>query len=166
MKEEEEKKKIFCFSRTLIVIYAISNIKQEKTLSLYLFKPFSSRKIVIESNDEYIFSRFVTQTMASMIFIGIITGLVIIVSLLLEFFFSLFEIIFKKPISPKGAVEIDPVEHIYAHPDYADSLQDPHTFDVQTIYDVLLRGLRLSGDKPHFSYRTSSDQPFKSYTYK
>jgi hypothetical protein len=98
--------------------------------------------------------------------VGITTGLVILISVLIEYFFQLFQIIFKKPLSPKGAVEIDPIEHIYAHPDYVDGLQDPQTFDVHTIYEVLQRGLRVSGDQPQFSYRYSSDQPFQSYTYK
>ncbi|CAF3770043.1 unnamed protein product [Rotaria sordida] len=71
-----------------------------------------------------------------------------------------------KPIPPTGAVEIDPKEHIYAHPKYTKQLLDPSTFNVQTIYEVILHGLRLSGDRPQFSYRQSSDQPFKSYTYK
>jgi hypothetical protein len=104
--------------------------------------------------------------MDSIIIIGIITGIVILISALIEYFFSLLEIIFKKPLSPKGAVEIDPVEHIYAHPDYVNGLQDPHTFNVHTIYEVLQRGLEISGDEPQFSYRYSSDQPFQSYTYK
>lgn len=98
--------------------------------------------------------------------VSIITGLVMAITAFFEFLFSLSQIIFKKPLPPKGAVEIDPNEHIYAHPDYAKQLQDPSTFDVHTIYDVLLRGLDLSGDRPQFSYRYSSDQPFKSYTYK
>jgi len=104
--------------------------------------------------------------MTSFIFGAIITGLVIAISVLIEFFFSLFQIIFKKPLPPKGAVEIDPNEHIYAHPDCIEQLKDPSVFGVQTIYEALLRGLRISGDEPHFSYRQSSGQPFKSYTYK
>jgi hypothetical protein len=104
--------------------------------------------------------------MTSIIFAATITGFLIAISVLIEFCFSLFQMLFKKPLPPKGAVEIDPNEHIYAHPDYAKQLQDPSTFDVHTIYDVLLRGLDLSGDRPQFSYRHSSDQPFKSYTYK
>ncbi len=104
--------------------------------------------------------------MTSVMLAAIITGLVIAISALIEFFFSLLEIIFKKPIPPKGAVEIDPVEHIYAHPDYVEKLQDGSTFNVRTVYEVLLHGLKKSGDQPQFSYRQSSDQPFKSYTYK
>ncbi|CAF1497514.1 unnamed protein product, partial [Rotaria sordida] len=34
------------------------------------------------------------------------------------------------------------------------------------MYEVILHGIQLSGDRPQFSYRQSSDQPFKSYTYK
>jgi hypothetical protein len=99
-------------------------------------------------------------------FAVIITILVIAISILMEYCFSFFQILFKKPIPPKGAVEIDANEHIYAHPDYVDKLQDPSTFDVHTIYDVILHGLKNGGDRPQFSYRQSSDQPFKSYTYK
>jgi hypothetical protein len=102
----------------------------------------------------------------SVMAVGIITGVIIIISALLEFVFSLLQILFKKPLLPKGAVEIDANEHIYAHPEYTRKLQDPSTFDVQTVYEVLLHGLQLSGDQPLFSYRQSSDQPFKSYTYK
>ena len=98
--------------------------------------------------------------------IVITTVVVILISALIEYFFSLWQIITKRPLSPKGAVEIDPVEHIYSHPDYVKGLQDSHTFDVRTIYEVLQRGLRISGDQPQFSYRYSSDQKFKSYTYK
>ncbi|CAF1457638.1 unnamed protein product [Adineta steineri] len=98
-------------------------------------------------------------------FVAVITALVIIISVLLEFFFSLFQLIFKRPVAPKRAVEIDVNEHIYAHPDYAEKLQDPSTFDVKTIYECYLHGVKLGGNRPQFSYRQSSDQPFKSYTY-
>ncbi|CAF5133135.1 unnamed protein product, partial [Rotaria sp. Silwood1] len=70
------------------------------------------------------------------------------------------------PIPPTGAVEIDPKEHIYAHPKYTDRLLDTNTLDVKTIYEVLLHGIQLGPDRPQFSFRHSSDQPFKSYTYK
>lgn len=103
--------------------------------------------------------------MVDAIVIGLITGLVIVISVLLQFFFSIFEIIFKKPLPPKGAIEIDPVEHIYAHPDYAEKLQDPSTFDVQTIFDVIKRGVRVGQDNPQFSYRKSSEEKFQSYSY-
>lgn len=95
-----------------------------------------------------------------------ITGLVIVITALIEHFFSIFEIIFKRPLPPRGAVEIDSNEHIYAHPDYADQLRDSRTFDVHTIYEALQRGLRLSRDKPQFSYRYASNEKFKSYTYR
>jgi hypothetical protein len=98
-------------------------------------------------------------------FAVIITILVIAISILMEYCFSFFQILFKKPISPKGAVEIDPDEHIYAHPDYVDKLQDPSIFGVYTTYEALLHGLEIDGNRPLFSYRHSSDQPFKSYTY-
>ncbi|CAF2518985.1 unnamed protein product [Rotaria sp. Silwood2] len=84
----------------------------------------------------------------------------------MDYIFSLFQIIFKKPLPPTGAIEIDSKEHIYAHPDYVNELQDCSSFGVNTIYEVILHGLRLGGDRPQFSYRQSSDQPFKSYTYK
>ena len=95
-----------------------------------------------------------------------ITGLVIVITALIEHFFSVFQILFKKPFSPKGAVEIDSNEHIYAHPDYARQLQDSKTFDVHTIYEVLQHGLQLSRDKPQFSFRYASNEKFKSYTYR
>ncbi|CAF0796736.1 unnamed protein product [Rotaria sp. Silwood1] len=104
--------------------------------------------------------------MESIMSVAIITGLVIVISALMEHFFSLFQIIFKRPIPPTGAVEIDPKEHIYAHPKYTDRLLDTNTLDVKTIYEVLLHGIQLGPDRPQFSFRHSSDQPFKSYTYK
>jgi hypothetical protein len=102
----------------------------------------------------------------SFVTVAVITGLVIAISIFIERFFSLYQIIIKKPLLPKAAVEIDPVEHIYAHPDCTEQLQDHRDFGVKTVYEALLHGLRLGGDRPHFSYRTSSDQPFKSYSHK
>ncbi len=104
--------------------------------------------------------------MTSIVFAAIVTGLVIAISALIEFFFSFFQILLKKPVLPKSAVEIDPNEHIYAHPDYTHQLQDHRSFGVQTIYEVILHGLKIAADRPHFSFRQSSDQPFKSYTHK
>jgi hypothetical protein len=104
--------------------------------------------------------------MASLIFTGVITGLVILVSLLLNSTTKLFKIIFTKPVKRKGAVEIDKNEHIYAHPDYTDKLQDFNSIGVTTLYDVFLRGLKIGGDRPQFSYRHSSEEAFKSYSYK
>lgn len=106
------------------------------------------------------------MSLALIMITAIITGLIVAISIFIEYFVSIFEILFKKPLPPRGAVEIDAKEHIYAHPDYVDQLQDPRTFDVKTIYEVCLHGLKLSGDRPQFSYRQSSDQPFKYYTYK
>ena len=63
-------------------------------------------------------------------------------------------------------MRIDTKEHIYTHPDYVDKLQDFSSIGVQTLYDVYLRGLNMGGDRPQFSYRDSSDEPFKSHTYK
>jgi hypothetical protein len=104
--------------------------------------------------------------MASIVIIGLITGLVIVISILIEYFFSLFQIIFKKSLSPKGAIEIDSNEHIYAHPDYTNRLQDHREFGAQTIYEALLHGLKIAGNRPLFSFRQSSDQPFQSYSHK
>ncbi|CAF5120664.1 unnamed protein product, partial [Rotaria sp. Silwood1] len=84
----------------------------------------------------------------------------------MDYIFSLFQILFKKPLPPKSAVEVDPKEHIYAHPDYINGLEDLSSFGVRTIYEALLHGMQLGSDRPQFSYRQSSDQPFKSYTYK
>ncbi len=97
---------------------------------------------------------------------AIITILVIAISVLIEYYFSFFQILFKKPLSPKGAVEIDANEHIYAHPDCTDQLQDIKSFGIQTIYEALLHGLKIAGDRPLFSFRQSSNQPFQSYTHK
>lgn len=104
--------------------------------------------------------------MSSILFVSIITGLVITISILIEFFFSIFQIFFKKPLSPKGAVQIDATEHIYAHPDYAIKLEDHRAFGAKTTYEALLHGLKLSGDQPSISFRNSSDQPFQSYSHK
>jgi hypothetical protein len=104
--------------------------------------------------------------MASFLFTAIITGLVIAVSYLINFSTKIFKIIFNKPVKRKGAVEIDKKEHIYSHPDFTDKLQDFSSIGLETLYDILLRGLKIGGDRPQFSYRYSSDEPFKSYTYK
>ncbi len=109
---------------------------------------------------------FVIVDMASFVLTAIITGLVIVVSLLLNSTTKIFKIIFKRPVKRKGAVEIDTKEHIYAHPDCADKLKDFSSLGVQTLYDVFLRGLKIGGDRPQFSFRHSSDEPFKSYTFK
>ena len=104
--------------------------------------------------------------MASFIFVSVITGLIIAISTVINHFFSLLYILLKKPIRPRGAVEIDPIEHIYTHPDCTKGLKDYSSNCVTTAYESFLSGLRLSGDRPQFSYRQSSDEPFKSYTYK
>jgi len=104
--------------------------------------------------------------MTSIIFAATITGFLIAISVLIEFCFSLFQMLFKKPLPPKGAVEIDPNEHIYAHPDYTDQLQDHRSFGVETIYEALLHGLNIAQNRPLFSFRQSSNQPFKSYSHK
>jgi hypothetical protein len=96
----------------------------------------------------------------------IITGLIIIISIFIEYCFSFFQILLKKPLLPTGAVEIDVNEHIYAHPDCTEELHDHNSFGVQTTYEAILHGLKISPNRPLFSYRQSSDQPFKSYTHK
>ncbi|CAF4380613.1 unnamed protein product, partial [Adineta steineri] len=37
---------------------------------------------------------------------------------------------------------------------------------IKTVYDAILHGIQLGGNRPHFSFRQSSDQPYKSYTHK
>jgi hypothetical protein len=101
-----------------------------------------------------------------MMFAIIITVSIIVISIVLEHCFSFFRILFKKPLPSKGAVEIDVQEHIYAHPDYTDKLQDHYSFGIKTLYEAILHGLKIGGDRPLFSYRDSSDQPFKSYSHK
>jgi hypothetical protein len=104
--------------------------------------------------------------MASFLFTAIVTGLVIVVTYLVNSLTKIFKILFTKRVRSKGAVEIDKKEHIYAHPDFADKLQDYNTLGLKTLSDVLLHGMKLGGDRPQFSYRYSSDEPFKHYTYK
>jgi hypothetical protein len=104
--------------------------------------------------------------MASVLFPAIVTVLVIVVSYLLNSATKILKILFTRPIQRNGAVEIDKKEHIYSHPDFTTALQDFDTMEYKTLYDVLQRGLKIAGDRPQFSYRHSSDQPFQSYTYK
>jgi hypothetical protein len=104
--------------------------------------------------------------MPSFVLTAVITSLVVAVTFLLDSFFSIFKIIFTRPVKRKGAVEIDTKEHIYAHPDCTKKLKDFSSIGVRTLYEVLLRGLQVGGDRPQFSYRQSSDEPFKSYSYK
>ncbi|CAF1938286.1 unnamed protein product [Rotaria magnacalcarata] len=104
--------------------------------------------------------------MMSIMAVSIITGLVIAISTIIDYIFSLFQILFKKPIPPTGAVEIDPVEHIYVHPDCTKGLKDFSSHAAKTIHEIFLNSVRLYGDRPQFSYRQSSDEPFKFYTYK
>lgn len=98
--------------------------------------------------------------------IPIIIAILIVIITLLDRVFSLFEILFKRPSKPTGAIEIDPVEHIYSHPASTKGLKDLSSFGAKTIYEIILNGVRLYGDRPQFSYRHSSDEQFKSYTYK
>lgn len=97
---------------------------------------------------------------------GITTAIVVILIVLLDHLFSLLKIIFKRPIKPTQAVEIDPKEHIYAHPKSKDGLMDPKVFDVHTIYEIMTNSVKLYGNRRQLSYRSSSDQPFQSYTFK
>jgi hypothetical protein len=103
--------------------------------------------------------------MESFIVTAIITGLVLVVTWLLNSSTKIFKIIFTRPVKQKGAVEIDTKEHIYSHPDFTDKLQDFNSIGVQTLYDVILRGLKVGKDRPLFSYRNSSEEKFQSYTY-
>jgi hypothetical protein len=96
----------------------------------------------------------------------IISGLVIIITILIEYCFSLFQILLTKPLSPTGAVEIDANEHIYAHPDCTEKLLDHKSFGINTTYEAILHGLKISPDRPSISYRQSSNEQFKSYTHK
>lgn len=104
--------------------------------------------------------------MTSIWIVAILTSLVLVISILIERCFSILQILFKKSSVPKGAVEIDSNEHIYAHPDYVDQLQDHRQFGAETIYDALMHGLNIARDRPLFTFRQSSDQPFQSYTHK
>jgi hypothetical protein len=103
--------------------------------------------------------------MESYLFPAIITVLVALVTYLIVYT-KILKIIFTKPLKRKGAVEIDKKERIYAHPDFTDKLQDYNSLEVKTLYDILLRGIKIGGDRPQFSYRYSSDEKFKSYSYK
>ena len=96
----------------------------------------------------------------------IITGFVIVISILIEYYFSLIQILLSRPFPPKGAVEIDATEHIFAHPDHTNKLQDYRSFGAETVYEAILHGLKIAGDRPLFSFRQSSDQPFESYSHK
>jgi len=104
--------------------------------------------------------------MASFLVTAIITILVIVISYLLNYFTKIFKILFTRPIKRKGAIEIDKKEHIYANPDLSNKLEDFDSTGIKTLYDVLQRGVKASGDRPLFSYRYSYNEPFKSYTYK
>ncbi|CAF1395506.1 unnamed protein product [Adineta steineri] len=92
--------------------------------------------------------------------------MIIVAGIFIKYCYELFEIILAKPAVSKGAVEIDINEHIYAHPDYIEGLQDPRTFDVHTIYEALLHGFKINSNRPLFSFRESSDYSFTSYTYR
>ncbi|CAF4411016.1 unnamed protein product, partial [Rotaria magnacalcarata] len=65
-----------------------------------------------------------------------------------------------------GAVEIDADEHIYSHPEYTQKLYDHHGFSAQTLYELINQAVQLYGDRPLFSYRSSLDTSFQSYSYK
>ena len=68
-------------------------------------------------------------------------------------------------MNARGAVEIDSTEHSYVHPDYVKQLQDHRAFNLHTMYDVIEHGINTYGDRFLFSFRSSSDEPFQSYTY-
>lgn len=69
-------------------------------------------------------------------------------------------------MNPRGAVEIDAKEHIYVHPDFVDQLQDHQAFGLRTAYDIIQHGTTQFSDRLLFSFRSSSDEQFQSYTYK
>ena len=69
-------------------------------------------------------------------------------------------------MNTRGAVEIDATEHIYVHPDYVKELQDHRKFNLETAHDILEYGTKQFSDRPLFSFRSSSDEGFQSYTYK
>ncbi|CAF1423303.1 unnamed protein product [Adineta ricciae] len=98
-------------------------------------------------------------------FTVLIAVFVVFTTVLLEYLFSFLRILLKKPLSPTGAVEIDLTEHIYAHPDCTQHLQETKAFGVDTLYGVLQHGIQLAAKKPLFSYREASNQSFKSYTH-
>ena len=97
---------------------------------------------------------------------AVITVLVVALTALIEYCFSFLRILVKKPLLPTSAVEIDANEHIYAHPECTQGLRETESFGVKTLHDVLLHGVKLAGDRPLFSFREASNQPFKSYTHK
>lgn len=104
--------------------------------------------------------------MTSIVIVGILTSLVVLISTFIERFCSILQILFKKPLLPKSAVEIDSKEHIYAHPDCVNQLQDYRQFGVRTCYEAILHGLKIAKDRPLFAFRQSSNEPFQSYTHK
>lgn len=97
---------------------------------------------------------------------AVITGLVVLITFFLQYGCKIFKILFTSPLPKIGAVEIDKKQHIYSHPDYTEKLKDFSSIGVETLYDVLARGLKVSANRPLFSFRSSSDEKFKSYTYK
>ena len=103
--------------------------------------------------------------MAGYLFPGIVAIVVIIIGYLVKST-KILKILFTRPVKPKGAVEIDKKEHIYAHPDYADKLQDFESLGLNSLYDVVMKGMENGGDRPQFSFRNSSEEKFQSYTYK
>ena len=103
--------------------------------------------------------------MGSILVPAIVTVLVAIISFVI-YSTKILKILFTKPLKRRGAVEIDTKEHIFAHPEFTDKLQDFNSLDVRTLHDVVEHGMKLGGDRPLFSYRTSSTEKFKSYSYK
>ena len=104
--------------------------------------------------------------MASCMFTAIITGLVLVITWLLNSTTKILKIIFNRRVQQTGAVEIDTKEHIYSHPDYTNKLKEFSSIGKETLYDVLRHGLKLGGDRPLFSFRNSSQEKFQSYSYK
>ncbi|CAF0768072.1 unnamed protein product [Didymodactylos carnosus] len=93
-------------------------------------------------------------------FVTAIIALIIIVVI-----YYIFEFRNRPCIPPISAVEIDPEEHIYVHPDYVHGLKDHREFNVQTLYEVIKYGASSNAKKPLFCFRKSSEEPFQHYTY-
>lgn len=91
----------------------------------------------------------------------------IVIGCTIEFLFSISKILFRKPVKSPGALLIDEKERIYAHPAYGKEFKDFKEIGVSTLYDVIATGKRRAGDdRPLFSWRNSSEEKFKSLSYK
>lgn len=73
---------------------------------------------------------------------------------------------YQRHLSTSGAVEIDQKEHIFAHPNFIQQVQDHRSFGVRTAYDIINQSGKTYSDRILFSYRSTSNQTFQSLTYK